>query len=212
MRDCHADIIAIQEVIGPQADAIAQLLPGFAVEFGEVRQHLGEPYGNAVFSRLPVTEVKHYDITWEGRERRGCMRIDVDFAGAPVHLFNVHLGTSFFERPHQARLLLSESVLHGKEMTGPRIVVGDFNEWTRGVATKLMSGHFESVDRRAFRLKRTYPGLLPILHLDHFYYDNHLKLETFSVMRTRLSLVASDHLPLIGQFRLADPQRPQLNP
>jgi endonuclease/exonuclease/phosphatase family metal-dependent hydrolase len=121
-----------------------------------------------------------------------------------VHVFNVHLGTSFFERPHQARVLLSEDVLQGRELSGPRIVVGDFNEWTRGVATKLMSGNFQSVDRRAFRLRRTYPGLLPVLHLDHFYYDKGLELDSFQLMRTRLALVASDHLPLIGEFRIAE--------
>jgi endonuclease/exonuclease/phosphatase family metal-dependent hydrolase len=66
-----------------------------------------------------------------------------------------------------------------------------------------MSGHFQSVDRRAFRLRRTYPGLLPVLHLDHFYYDKHLQLEKFSLVRTRLALMASDHLPLVGEFRLA---------
>lgn len=204
MRATGADVIATQEIMGEQVDAIARELPGYTTHFGEVREHLGAPYGNAVFSRLPVTAVKTYDITWRGRERRGCLRVDVAFAGAVVHVFNVHLGTSFFERPHQARLLLSEDVLHGRELSGPRIVVGDFNEWTRGVATKLMSGHFQSVDRRAFRLRRTYPGLLPVLHLDHFYYDERLRLESFQLMRTRLALVASDHLPLVGEFRIAE--------
>jgi endonuclease/exonuclease/phosphatase family metal-dependent hydrolase len=202
IRDIDADAVAVQEIIAAQVDEIARALPGYTAHFGEVRKHRGEPYGNAVFSRLPVAEVRTYDITHRGRERRGCLRVDLDASGTIVHLFNVHLGTSFFERPHQARLLLSEDVLHGKELGGPRIVVGDFNEWTRGVATKLMSGHFQSVDRRAFRLRRTYPGLLPLLHLDHFYYDKHLRLENFTLMRTRLALVASDHLPLVGDFRL----------
>jgi endonuclease/exonuclease/phosphatase family metal-dependent hydrolase len=219
MRATGADVIATQEIIGNQVDAIARVLPEYTVHFGEVRTHLGAPYGNAVFSRLPVTAIKTYDITWQGRERRGCLRVDVavDAAlpGVPpsvpsarpyhvVHVFNVHLGTGFFERPHQARVLLSEDVLQGRELSGPRIVVGDFNEWTRGVATKLMSGNFQSVDRRAFRLRRTYPGLLPVLHLDHFYYDKGLELDSFQLMRTRLALVASDHLPLIGEFRIAE--------
>lgn len=205
IRELGADVVAVQEIIGGpngQVDVIARELPGYSAHFGEVRMHQGSPYGNAVFSRLPVANVRTYDITWRGREQRGCLRIDVDFAGTTVHLFNVHLGTSFFERPHQARLLLSEDVLHGQELEGPRIVVGDFNEWTRGVATKLMSGQFQSVDRKAFRLRRTYPGLLPVLHLDHFYYDKHLRLDSFKLVRTRLALVASDHLPLVGEFAL----------
>lgn len=204
MRETEADAIAIQEVLSSQVNEIAAELPEYTAHFGQVRLHEGEPYGNAVFTRLPISAVKTYDITWRGRERRGCLRVDLEYDGGVVHLFNVHLGTSFFERPHQARLLLSEDVLHGKELAGARILVGDFNEWTRGVATKLMSGHFQSVDRRAFRLRRTYPGLLPVLHLDHLYYDKHLVLENFKLVRTRLALVASDHLPLIGEFRIAE--------
>jgi len=204
IRETDADVVATQEILGSQVSDLASDLPGYTSHFGQVRIHDGEPYGNAVFSRMPISAVKTYDISWRGRERRGCLRVDIEFSATHVHLFNVHLGTSFFERPHQARLLLSEEVLDGAELAGPRIVVGDFNEWTRGVATRLMSGQFQSVDRRAFRLRRTYPGLLPLLHLDHFYYDKHLVLENFKLMRTRLTLVASDHLPLIGEFRLAE--------
>jgi len=66
------------------------------------------------------------------------------------HLFNVHLGTSFIERRHQARQLLSERVLNRRECRGPRIIVGDFNEWTRGLASRLMGEVFEAVDPRTF--------------------------------------------------------------
>jgi endonuclease/exonuclease/phosphatase family metal-dependent hydrolase len=47
---------------------------------------------------------------------------------------------------------------------------------------------------------RTYPGVMPFLHLDHFYYDERLKLESFKLHRSRKALVASDHLPLLAQF------------
>ena len=47
---------------------------------------------------------------------------------------------------------------------------------------------------------RTYPGMLPFLHLDHIYYDPTLHLERLSLVRTRKALLASDHLPLVGDF------------
>lgn len=216
LRLTHADVIAIQEIFGPggapdvdQVSAIAASLPGYTAYFGEVRHHRDVPYGNSVLSRLPVKLARNYDITWRGRERRGCFRADLDFCGTVVHVFNVHLGTSYFERPHQARALLSEDVLNARDLQGPRIVVGDFNEWTRGVASRLMAHNFKSVDRKLFRLRPTFPSIAPVLHLDHFYYDTHLRLEGFSVIRTPLALIASDHLPIVADFRLA-PHRADL--
>ena len=50
---------------------------------------------------------------------------------------------------------------------------------------------------------RSYPGFMPVLHLDHIYYDDALKLKTFRLHRSRKALVASDHLPLVACFELA---------
>jgi endonuclease/exonuclease/phosphatase family metal-dependent hydrolase len=106
------------------------------------------------------------------------------------------------ERRHQARQLVGGGILHQPELTGPRIVLGDFNEWTRGLASRLLAEHFESADvRHHLRRARTYPGLLPFLHLDHIYYDEALRLERLTLHRSRAALVASDHLPLVADFR-----------
>ena len=100
------------------------LLPGYQICFGENRRLHGGRYGNLTLSRLPVRVCKNYHLTWRHRERRGCLRSDVVLPGRIVlHVFNVHLGTSFVERRHQARMVLSEEVLKHKEYTGPKIVV-----------------------------------------------------------------------------------------
>ena len=77
-------------------------------------------------------------------------------------------------------------------------------EWAkRGLTTKLLSEHLQSVDLQQFmRRKRHYPGLFPILHLDHIYYDGPLEVVHIEVLRNRLSLVASDHLPLVADVRI----------
>ena len=54
------------------------------------------------------------------------------------------------------------------------------------------------------RYSRTYPGILPMLHLDHFYYDKHLALKSFRMHRSRTALVASDHLPMVADFEIAE--------
>ena len=211
LRELNADLIALQEVVrlanGREEDDqlafIAAQFPGYSLHFGDVRALRGGRYGNAILSRLPVRFTRNYDISWRGRERRGCLRVDVECGGALLHIFNVHLGTSFFERRAQGPRLLSDEILRATALTGPRIVLGDFNEWTRGLASRLMADHFQAVDVKAhLGTRRTYPGLLPVFHLDHVYFDPTLKLQTFALYRTRLSLLASDHLPIVAEFTL----------
>lgn len=209
LRETKADIIALQEVLSVegrererhQARFIAEEL-GMSYEIGENRRLDGGAYGNAVLSRLPLRAVHNYDITWHGRERRGCLRADVQLDDErTLHVFNIHLGTAFLERRHQARQLIGGSILHQPELTGARIVLGDFNEWTHGLASRLLAEHFKSADiRHHLRRARTYPGILPLLHLDHVYYDQSLVLERLTLHRSRTALVASDHLPLVADF------------
>jgi endonuclease/exonuclease/phosphatase family metal-dependent hydrolase len=208
--ELEADVVALQEVLDvqngrPEFDQARQIkskLAGYGWGFGENRRLHGGAYGNMTLSRFPVQVCHNYDVTWRHRERRGCLRTDVLLGkGTVLHVFNVHLGTSFIERRHQARKLLSDDVLNGIERRGPRIVVGDFNEWTRGLASRLMGEAFEVVEPRAFlRHARTYPGVLPLFHLDHFYYDKQLSLKSFRLHRSRKALIASDHLPLVAEF------------
>jgi endonuclease/exonuclease/phosphatase family metal-dependent hydrolase len=99
--------------------------------------------------------------------------------------------------------LLDTAILHSDDHDGPRIMLGDFNEWTRGMASRLLAEHFQSADMRlALGRKHTYPGMLPFLHLDHIYYDSALELEAAQLHRSRLALVASDHLPIVAEFHL----------
>ncbi len=212
MRELDADVIAVQEILDvrdgraehDQARRIGNLLNGYEWRFGENRKLHGGAYGNMTLSRLAITTSQNYDITWRNRERRGCLRTDVVLAGGKlVHLFNVHLGTSFVERRHQAGKMLTEEVLKRAEYTGPRIVLGDFNEWTRGLASRLMGSELEALEPRAHvPYSRTYPGVIPLLHLDHFYFDRALRLQAFRVHRSRLALIASDHVPLVAEFDL----------
>ncbi len=216
LRETDADIIALQEVLSVedgalrerhQARFIAEEL-GFDYCLGENRRLHGGAYGNVLLSRLPLEAVENYDLTWRGREPRGCLRADVridemDRHNGVLHVFNVHLGTAFVERRHQGRRLVSPDILRDARLGGTRIMLGDFNEWTRGLASRLLSAELRSVDiRRHLPRARTYPGALPFLHLDHIYHDAQLELERLTLHRSLSALVASDHLPLVADFRL----------
>ena len=221
LREVDADVVALQEVLSisgatrekDQAQFIAEEL-GLNHVAGENRKLKGGSYGNVVLSRFPMRLVRNHDISVRARERRGCLHTDVDVAGADtVHVFNVHLGTAYLERRHQGRRLVEEEILSNRELKGARIMLGDFNEWTRGLTTRLLRAHLKSVDVKNYLQRaKTFPGLLPVLHLDHIYFEDRLELKGLTVHRTRKALVASDHLPLVADFGLPAAERALLNP
>jgi endonuclease/exonuclease/phosphatase family metal-dependent hydrolase len=209
--ELEADILCLQEVVNApdgarkfdQAGEIARSLPGYDWAFGSNRLFRGGEYGNMTLTRMPLLHWKNHDIArGRGREERGVLQTAIKMAdGETLHVFNVHLGTGFMERRFQAKRLIGPEILAQPELTGPRIVVGDFNEWTRGLTTKLLQDRFHSLrPRHAWSSPRTFPGILPLLTLDHLYYEQPLELEKTRLCRTRRALLASDHLPLIAEF------------
>jgi endonuclease/exonuclease/phosphatase family metal-dependent hydrolase len=209
LRAIDADIAALQEVVGagPNGGGHAEEI-GAALGMGWVmapaRQFRGHQFGNAVLSRLPITHHLEHDLSWKTCEARRMQRVDIAADGCTLHLYNVHLGTAILERRHQAKRLAG--IVCDRHVTGPKLVLGDFNEWMRGLATSLLNEKLRSVDLRDFlprkRTQRTYPGLFPVLHLDHIYYTGKVEVVGVELPRTRLSLVASDHLPLVADIRL----------
>lgn len=211
LRELDADVIALQEVLrvdsnDPEHDQVAYIAEQLGMKhlaFGHNRELRGGTYGNATISRFPIERCINYDITHARRERRGCLRTDLRLiSGQLVHFLNIHLGTSYTERRAQARMLLSdEFLLHG-DFAAPRIVAGDFNEWTRGLTTRMLCQQFASAEIKPGRRVRSYPGVFPMLQLDHVYYDRGLTLGNFYLHRSRTALMASDHLPLVAEFRM----------
>lgn len=212
LQEINADVVALQEVSGLDEAArehnhVAAIADELGLDFrtGENRRLRGSAYGNAVLSRWPIVSDRNHDITWRMYEPRGCLDVAINLPYEPqteLQLFNVHLGTSFFERRYQGHRLLE---LVGSESgSAPQIILGDFNEWTRGLTTRLLSRHWNSAEpEQNLGRARTYPGVFPILHLDHIYYNSLLKLKRVAVHRTRLALAASDHLPIVADFTLA---------
>ncbi len=216
LRELDADVVALQEVLSERAGKGEEDQPRFVAEelglgcaFGENRRINGSGYGNAILARRPITFTENFNISHAGREERGCLRTDVALSdGLVLHVYNVHLGTAYRERRHQGRRLVESDVLTREDVTGPRILVGDFNEWLPGLASRLLTEHFGSVDIRVhLGRSRTYPGFFPFLHLDHMYFDDSLRLERAVLYRTGKSIIASDHLPLVADFRLQDGAR-----
>jgi endonuclease/exonuclease/phosphatase family metal-dependent hydrolase len=205
-----ADIVALQEVVsreGPsiedhQARYLAEKF-GYRHAIGETRKHHGGVYGNVTLSRWDFDLIRSFNVSVPRREPRGALRTDIRIGRHLLHIFNVHLGTAHRERRTQAVRLVDEDLIRAMDISGPRIVLGDFNEWTHGLVTRKLSAEFHLTDLRDHLPRtRSYPALLPLLNLDHIYFDPQLQIEHARFYRTRASLVASDHLPLIADFNM----------
>lgn len=206
IRGFEPDVIALQEVIGAgpasagHAEELGALL-GMGWVMAPTRHLRGHLFGNVVLSRLPIRHHSQYDLSWKTCEPRGCQRVDIAVGNETLHLYNVHLGTAVLERRHQASRLAT--ILTDRRVGTPKIVLGDFNEWLRGWATTMLSERLQSVDLRAhLKRRRTYPGVFPVLHLDHIYYEGDLEVTQVQLPRTRLALMASDHLPLVADVSI----------
>src|SRR4029077_9582156 len=128
------DVIGLQEVIREdgvahhdQAAYLAEQL-GMALVMGVVRPYRSGTYGNAVLSRLPVLGWGACDLSHGTREPRACLRVDLDVDGRPLHVFNCHFGLALRERRRQVDVL-TRFLRDVAALAGPRVVMGDFNEW-----------------------------------------------------------------------------------
>jgi endonuclease/exonuclease/phosphatase family metal-dependent hydrolase len=205
LAQLDADAIALQEVLGA-----SQRRPGQAAELGAAlgmgwvmapTRHLrGSLYGNVVLSRLPIRQHVAHDLSWKTCEPRGVQRVDLALDDDhSLHLYNVHLGTALLERRYQADRLAH--LIHDRRTRGPKVVLGDFNEWARGLATDILSSRLHSVDLTKYLKRgRTYPGFFPLFHLDHIYYEGRVEVRHVELIRTRQALMASDHLPLVADL------------
>jgi endonuclease/exonuclease/phosphatase family metal-dependent hydrolase len=138
LRSIDADVVALQEVVGAgprgggHAEEIGALL-GMGWIMSSARLLRGHLFGNAVLSRFPITQHLEQDLSWKTCEPRRLQRVDVAVNGATLHVYNVHLGTALLERRHQAERLAE--IVTDRHVPGPKLVLGDFNEWMRGLVT-----------------------------------------------------------------------------
>ena len=204
INELEPDVVGLQEVIRengmPAADQATYLAMRLAMKelvMGETRACGTGTFGNVVMSRLPVLGSGRCDLSSRMREPRGCLRVDLDIDGAPLHLFNCHFGLGLRERREQLGLL-GDFIRASERLAGPRVLLGDFNEWHRGPVTRGLRREFSSPMRR----RRTHPAMFPLFALDRIYWDADLEGEQFTVHRSRLARVASDHLPVVARLRL----------
>jgi len=217
IEEARPDIAGLQEVGalgGPgelldPAGALARLT-GLAHAFGLTELRGGYPYGNCILSRYPISATRSYDLSVAGREKRGCLRADLDLGAAALHFFNCHLGLDRRERRRQAAQLLSADILRDAALAYPLVLVGDFNAWSsRSAVPRWIRRQLADAAVLARAPRATFPSVFPIVRLDRAYVGPAVRVLDCSVHDSRLARLASDHLPVVVEIDLeAAAQRP----
>ena len=159
-------------------------------------------YGNLVLSRWPIHEAHHMCLRFKKRKHRGAQFVEVITPEGPLSLINWHLGLTGGERLWQARqLLLHTKLLANKHQ--PTIIAGDSNDWRDHIALRIFAHQsFQLVTHPSSRF-RSFPAYWPLMALDKIFVRGSVEVVQARVVSTPLAKRASDHLPLVCDFRIS---------
>jgi endonuclease/exonuclease/phosphatase family metal-dependent hydrolase len=208
IEETHTDVAGLQEVgalggAGELLDPGGTLsrLTGLAHAFGLTELRSGYPYGNCILSRFPITASRSYDLSVPRREKRGCLRADLDLGTFALHLFNCHLGLDARERRRQAAQLLSADILRDAALAYPLVLVGDFNAWSsRSAVPRWIRRQLADAAVLARSTRATFPAVFPLFRLDRAYVGPAVRVHSCRVHESHLARLASDHLPVVVEI------------
>lgn len=200
------DLVALQEVdvnterSGKglnQARELAQLT-GMHFFFSKAIDHQGGDYGVAVLSRFPIIDSTRFILPVDpaiGGEIRTIAAITVEVSKDKKIIF----ASTHLDLKEQNRLTQSELIVnHFKASDLPMILAGDFNALPDSRVIRFLDQHFV---RTCQDCRPTIPVKNPNRAIDFVMYKS---TNVFKSLSTRVidEQYASDHLPVIADFRL----------
>ena len=196
IKESGAQIIGLQEVYSDSsgAEELHQMnylaaVTGFQAVPGPSLERRNGHYGNVLLTSCKVLAVDKLDLSYPGREPRGAIDADLEINGEAVRVIVTHLGLLPAERRFQVKKLLTAI---SDQRTRVVILLSDFNEWLptgrslRWIHTRLGKT----------ALVRTFPAKFPVFALDRIWVSPSSTLVKLHCLRTPLTRIASDHLPL----------------
>lgn len=196
IKESGAQIIGLQEVYSDSsgAEELHQMnylaaVTGFQAVPGSSLERRNGHYGNVLLTSCKVLAVDKLDLSYPGREPRGAIDADLEIDGEAVRVIVTHLGLLPAERRFQVKKLLTAI---SDQRTRVVILLSDFNEWLptgrslRWIHTQLGKT----------ALVRTFPSKFPVFALDRIWVSPSSTLVNLNCLRTPLTRIASDHLPL----------------
>lgn len=213
IRGISPDVVALQEIEqhrwrtgGDDQPALLAEQLGMYYAFARIRtdclpdNNHKAAYGNAILSRYPIVAEEQFCLRYSDTvEPRGCLHATLDVEGRPLHVFCVHLGLRFRERHFQVERLLSEEVVNSPKFgKGPKVLLGDFNNWWPVKSAKLVDQYFSNACIVSGRRRHgTFNRVFDVLCLDYIFASRDLQVLNFEVVRDGLARVASDHRPVV---------------
>jgi endonuclease/exonuclease/phosphatase family metal-dependent hydrolase len=202
VAELNPDIIAFQEVShrhieGTDGDQFAYFCEqtGMHAVAGLNLLYDRRRFGNALFSRWPITACRRIDLSVYGREPRGAIDADIDVNGHRLRVIATHLGLGPGERRRQVERI-ARALHEGGEL--PTVIMGDFNIFGR--ERKLLHRLGAPIARKD--CPASFPARMPLLGLDRIWTRPGILLHSLAAHRTPLSAVASDHLPVVAKVAL----------
>lgn len=202
IRQSGAQIVGLQEV---HSDASGEehlhqmnylsALTGLEAVAGPSVERRNGHYGNVLLTSCKVLALHKIDLSYRAREPRGAIDADLEVEGEPVRVIVTHLGLTLAERRFQVRKLLDAL---REQRTRAVLLLSDFNEWLP-IGRSLRWIHTQ-LGKTA--LIRTFPSRFPVFALDRIWVSPPAALTEISCLRTPLSRIASDHLPLKATVKI----------
>jgi endonuclease/exonuclease/phosphatase family metal-dependent hydrolase len=203
----HPDLVGLQEVDRgvtrtQRIDEIAELAKSTRMDYAFAfnLRYQGGQYGVAILSRFPILATDHrlYQNTREA-ERRGFIRAEVDVNGRRINFVTTHLDYQYEDgRLFEAQQLLSAL----KDVKGPLIIVGDFNDTPAGRAYQLMRYEFGDawIEGRSTEEGFSYPADKPAKRIDYIFFRSTDRVRTKRAWT--VDTLASDHLPVVADLEV----------
>jgi endonuclease/exonuclease/phosphatase family metal-dependent hydrolase len=197
LKEIDADILGLQEVGATPQDEAEQFnffkeklkMEGVA---GPTLRRNRTRHGNVVLTRGHIRHATLIDLTVASFAPRGAIDCSVEIDGHTVRVIATHLGLLPHER--QAQLGKLAEVL-GLRSAGVTVVLGDFNIFGPERMTLQRIGAPAALPKL-----RSFPARRPIMSLDRIWTIPNRHLQRISVHQSKLSSVASDHLPLVAEI------------
>ena len=204
----HPDLVGLQEVDRgvtrtQRIDEIVELskLTRMDYAFAFNLHYQGGQYGVAILSRFPIRATDHrpYQNTREA-ERRGFIRAEVSIDGRVLNFVTTHLDYQYDD----GRLFEAQQLLNAlKDVQGPLVIVGDFNDIPAGRAYQLMRYQFGDawIESRSTDEGFSYPTDKPAKRIDYIFF------RTTDRVRTKRAWIvdtqASDHVPVVADLEIS---------
>ena len=204
----QADIVALQEVDKgvertARRDCPRELaaLTGMTCVFSNNYRFQGGEYGNAVLTRFPIKRWtnRHYQMLHPD-EQRGLLQVVLDVHGRELVFMDTHVD---YRRDDAERLLNAAEILEVVQSyrDRPMILGGDFNDTPDSrTHQKIAQGFTDSWMAAGTGDGFTIPAEQPRQRIDYIWISKGDAIEALRMWVPKSE--ASDHLPVVGEFRL----------